>query len=225
LNAQSISDFDSLRRRSFLPAVRWRGASGTSEKPKVAETRWRPRQRTSPEVLEAISSRPSRQGSKSYTIYELAFCHPQRETSYDPWAESETSQGPASNPTVGPKRSHPEPETNDPEYQLFSPRSAADLYLIRGGRGAILQNPPAKGLMALTSYDHLWAARFTLTDVKHPKAPNPTGMGDSIGKVGGRYIRRDLRSDSMIRTWLDKRGAIRTAKALAVGTHSGGGRP
>jgi hypothetical protein len=167
----------------------------TVEKPKVAKT-----QMAAPATdLTGVWRRSRRPPDKArkYTIYELAFLITNEKPPMTPWAEAKFK---TAKPNVGPN-AVTLTETNDPISNCFPP-GVPRIYLIRGEPVEILQTPGK--VVMLYEYDHF--VREIYTDGRqHPKDPNPSWMGDSIGKWEGDTLVVDSVGFND-KTWLDNEG-------------------
>lgn len=142
------------------------------------------------------SRRPPDQKRK-YTIYELAFSISSETPPMTPWALEKFN---ANKPNLGP-RAHSISDSNDPVLQCFPP-GIPRVYLIRGEPVEIAQIPGR--VLMLFEYDHF--VRNIYTDGReHPKDPNPSWMGDAIGKWDGDTFVVDTVGFND-KTWLDNDG-------------------
>jgi hypothetical protein len=135
--------------------------------------------------------------ARKYTIYELAFSITNEKPPMTPWAEEKFK---ANRPNVGP-RAVSISESNDPILQC-APPGVPRIYLIRGEPMEIA-NIPGRVLM-LFEYDHFVRNIYT-GGRAHPIDPNPSWMGDSIGKWEGDTLVVDTVGFND-KTWLDNDG-------------------
>src|ERR1700730_6433976 len=167
----------------------------TAEKPGVAK----PQKAAQTTDLSGIWRRSRRAPDKArkYTIYELAFSITNEKPAMTPWAEVKFK---AAKPNVGPN-AVTLTETND-ALVTCSPPGVPRIYLIRGEPVEIMQTPGK--VVMLFEYDHF--VREIYTDGRqHPKDPNSTWMGDSIGKWEGDTLVVDSVGFND-KTWLDNEG-------------------
>jgi len=142
-------------------------------------------------------SRRAPDKARKYTIYELAFALTSEEPSMTPWAEAKFK---ANKPNIGP-RSVALSESNDPILKC-APPGIPRAYLVRA-EPIEIANIPGRVLM-IFEYDHF--VRNIFTDGRpHPGDPNPTWMGDSIGKWDGDTLVVDTLGFND-KTWLDNDG-------------------
>jgi hypothetical protein len=142
-------------------------------------------------------SRRAPDKTRKYTIYELAFSITNDKPPMTPWAEEKYN---ANKPNVGP-RSVSIAESNDPILQCFPP-GVPRAYLIRGEPIELVQIPGR--VLMMFEYDHF--IRNIFTDGRgHPKDPNPSWMGDAIGKWDGDTLVVDTVGFND-KTWLDNDG-------------------
>ncbi len=135
--------------------------------------------------------------ARKYTIYELAFSITTDTPPLTPWAEEKFK---ANKPNLGP-RAVSLTESNDPIMQCFPP-GVPRIYLIRGEPVEIAQTPGR--VIMMFEYDHF--LRNIYTDGRqHPKDPNPSWMGDAIGKWDGDTLVVDTVGFND-KTWLDNDG-------------------
>jgi hypothetical protein len=167
----------------------------TSDKPEVNP----PMKVEAPGDLRGVWRRSRRAPDKArkYTIYELAFSLSSEKPSMTPWAEAKFK---ASKPAVGPNAVSLS-ETNDPIMKCYPP-GVPRIYLIRAEPVEILQIPGR--VVMLFEYDHFIRNIFT-DGRQHPKDPNPSWMGDSIGKWEGDTLVVDSVGFND-KTWLDNDG-------------------
>jgi hypothetical protein len=167
----------------------------TTEKPQAAK----PQMVAPAKDLTGVWRRSRRAPDKArkYTVYELAFTFTNEKPPMTPWAEAKFK---TAKPNVGPNAVTLS-ETNDPIANCFPP-GVPRIYLIRGEPVEIMQ-APGKVVM-LYEYDHF--VREIYTDGRqHPKDPNSTWMGDSIGKWDGDTLIVDSVGFND-KTWLDNEG-------------------
>ncbi len=142
-------------------------------------------------------SRRAPDKARKYTIYELAFAITSEKPSMTPWAEEKFN---ANKPEIGP-RSVSLSESNDPILKC-APPGVPRVYLVRA-EPIEIANLPGRVLM-IFEYDHF--VRNIFTDGRpHPSDPNPTWMGDSIGKWDGDTLVVDTIGFND-KTWLDNDG-------------------
>ena len=135
--------------------------------------------------------------ARKYTIYELAFSISNEKPPMTPWAEAKFK---AAKPNVGPN-AVTLTETNDPITNCFPP-GVPRIYLIRGEPVEILQTPGK--VVMLYEYDH-FVREIYADGRQHPKDPNPSWMGDSIGKwEGDTFVVDSVGFND--KTWLDNEG-------------------
>ena len=177
-----------------MPALP-RTATAQSAKPPVAEA--------GPAAASADLSgvwRRSRRApdkARKYTIYELAFSITSEKPPMTPWAEEKFD---ANKPNVGP-RSVSISESNDPIMQC-APPGVPRVYLVRGEPVEIVQTRDK--VLMLFEYDHF--VRQIFTDGRtHPADPNPSWMGDAIGKWDSGTLVVDTVGFND-KTWLDNDG-------------------
>jgi hypothetical protein len=165
-------------------------------------------EKTSAQKISAAAAQPDFSGvwrrsrrppdkARKYTVYELAFSITSEKPSMTPWAEQKYK---ANKPNVGP-RSVSLSETNDPLMKC-EPPGVPRIYLIRGEPMEIAHIPGR--VLMLFEYDHF--IRNIYTDGRaHPTEPNPSWMGDSIGKWDGDTLVVDTVGFND-KTWLDNDG-------------------
>ena len=142
-------------------------------------------------------SRRAPDKARKYTIYELAFALTSENPTMTPWAEEKFN---ANKPEIGP-RSVSLSESNDPILKC-APPGVPRIYLVRA-EPIEIANLPGRVLM-IFEYDHF--VRNIFTDGRpHPSDPNPTWMGDSIGKWDGDTLVVDTIGFND-KTWLDNDG-------------------
>jgi hypothetical protein len=142
-------------------------------------------------------SRRAPDKARKYTIYELAFAITSEKPPMTPWAEAKFN---ANKPNIGP-RSVSISESNDPILQC-APPGVPRVYLVRA-EPIEIAHIPGRVLM-LFEYDHF--VRNIYTDGRpHPGDPNPSWMGDSIGKWEGDTLVVDTVGFND-KTWLDNDG-------------------
>ena len=162
----------------------------------------RPRQRPKPpqhRICQESGGAHARAPDKArkYTIYELAFTISNDVPPMTPWAEAKYK---ANRPNLGP-RAVSLGESNDPIMQCFPP-GVPRVYLIRGEPIEFAQIPGR--VLMIYEYDHF--IRNIYTDGRsHPADPNPSWMGDSIGKWDGDTLVVDTIGFND-KTWLDNDG-------------------
>jgi hypothetical protein len=142
-------------------------------------------------------SRRAPDNKRKYTLYEIALSLTNEEPPMTPWALEKYK---AAKPNVG---LHPYTlaQTNDPVAQCFPP-GVPKIYLVRGAPLEILQ-PPGRVMMYF-EYDHFVREIFT-DGRQHTEDPNPTYMGESIGKWEGNTLVVDTIGFNE-KTWLDYAG-------------------
>lgn len=142
-------------------------------------------------------SRSAPDKTRKYTIYELAFAIGNDVPPMTPWA---TEKFKANKPNLGP-HSVPLGESNDPIMQCFPP-GVPRVYLIRGEPLEFAQIPGR--VIMLYEYDH-FVRNIYMDGRGHPADPNPSWMGDSIGKWEGDTLVVDSVGFND-KTWLDNDG-------------------
>jgi hypothetical protein len=133
---------------------------------------------------------------RKYTLYEiaLALSEPPPMT---PWGLDKFK---AAKPNVGP-HAVTLAQTNDPVAQCFPP-GVPKIYVVRGAPFEILQS--AGRVMMYFEYDHFVREIFT-DGRQHGEDPNPTWMGEAIGKWEGNTLVVDSIGFND-KTWLDYEG-------------------
>ena len=172
-----------------------RNSPAQSAKPPVAK----PRPATASADLSGVWRRSRRAPDKArkYTIYELAFAITSEKPPMTPWAEEKFN---ANKPNVGP-RSVSISESNDPIMQC-APPGVPRVYLVRAEPVEFVQTRDK--VLMLFEYDHF--VRLIFTDGRaHPADPNPSWMGDAIGKWDGDTLVVDTVGFND-KTWLDNDG-------------------
>lgn len=142
-------------------------------------------------------SRRAPDKARKYTIYELAFAITGEKPSMTPWAEEKFN---ANKPEIGP-RSVSLSESNDPILKC-APPGVPRVYLVRA-EPIEIANLPGRVLM-IFEYDH-FVRNIFIDGRPHPSDPNPTWMGDSIGKWDGDTLVVDTIGFND-KTWLDNDG-------------------
>jgi hypothetical protein len=167
------------------------GAAKTSAAPKAAAG-------TMPDFsgVWRRSRRPP-DNKRKYTLYEIALSLTNDEPPMTPWALEKFK---AAKPNVG---LHPFTlaQTNDPTANCFPP-GVPKIYLMRGAPLEIVQAPGR--VMMYFEYDHFVREIFA-DGRKHTEDPNPTYMGESIGKWEGNTLVVDTIGFND-KTWLDYAG-------------------
>ena len=172
-----------------------RNSQAQSTKPSVAK----PQPATASADLSGVWRRSRRAPDKArkYTIYELAFSITSEKPPMTPWAEERFN---ANKPNVGP-RSVSISESNDPIVQC-APPGIPRVYLVRGEPVEIVQTRDK--VLMLFEYDHF--VRHIFIDGRaHSADPNPSWMGDAIGKWDGDTLVVDTIGFND-KTWLDNDG-------------------
>ena len=156
-------------------------------------------------------SRSAPDKTRKYTIYELAFTIGNDVPPMTPWAEAKYE---ANRPNLGP-RAVSLGESNDPIMQCFPP-GVPRVYLIRGEPIEIDQIQGR--VLMIYEYDHF--IRNIYTDGRsHPADPNPSWMGDSIGKWEGDELVVDTVGFNG-KTWLDLAGHPTTDQLHVIERYS-----
>ena len=142
-------------------------------------------------------SRRPPDNKRKYTLYEIALSLTNDEPPMTPWGLEKFK---TAKPNVG---LHPFTlaQTNDPVAQCFPP-GVPKIYLVRGAPFEILQAPGR--VMMYFEYDHFVREIFA-DGRKHTEDPNPTYMGESIGKWEGNTFVVDTIGFND-KTWLDYAG-------------------
>ncbi len=134
---------------------------------------------------------------RKYTLFELALSLTNEQPPMTPWGLEKFK---AARPNVGP-HSVTIAETNDPTANCFPP-GVPKIYLMRGAPFEIVQEPGR--VLMYFEYDHFVREIFT-DGRQHTTDPNPTWMGESIGRWEGKTLVIDTIGFND-KTWLDYDG-------------------